>query len=86
MPRSQRRPYGLGRTGHLAEGFVGAANYIPVMSTIPVEEPDVDVMREQRRRDVLRYVRTRRASVSARKNAVARTAVLLRSIGYHEPH
>jgi hypothetical protein len=71
----------------LAEGFVGAANYIPGMSsTIPVEEPDVDVVREQRRRDVLRYVRARRASVTARRSAIARTAVLLRSIGYHDPH
>jgi hypothetical protein len=54
------------------------------MSTSSPEEHDVDVLREQRRRMLLRHVRARRASLLARRTAVARTAVLLRSIGYHD--
>ncbi len=54
------------------------------MSTISPEEHDVDVLREQRRKLLLRHVRARRASLVARRSAVARTAALLRSIGYHD--
>ncbi|MBE1611121.1 hypothetical protein [Actinopolymorpha pittospori] len=51
-------------------------------SSIPTEH-DVE-LRAQRRQVVLRHVRARRASSLARKSAVARTAVLLRSTSYHE--
>ncbi|NYH89552.1 hypothetical protein [Actinopolymorpha rutila] len=43
-----------------------------------------DVLRAQRRRAVLRQVRARQASAVARRSAIARTAVLLRSANYHE--
>jgi hypothetical protein len=54
------------------------------MSTSSPEAPDIEVLREQRRKMLLRHVRARRALLLARRTAVARTAVLLRSIGYHE--
>lgn len=47
-------------------------------------EDDAGALREQRRRIVLRHVRSRAASRLARRSAVIRTAVLLRSIGYHD--
>ncbi|MEQ7005248.1 hypothetical protein ABN028_03510 [Actinopolymorpha sp. B17G11] len=56
------------------------------MAMIPQQatEDDAGALREQRRRIVLRHVRSRAASRLARRSAVIRTAVLLRSIGYHD--
>jgi hypothetical protein len=48
---------------------------------LPREE-EIDPERQERRRVLLRQIRARRAMALARKSAVARTAVLLRSIGY----
>jgi hypothetical protein len=45
---------------------------------------DAGVMRERRRRFVLRQVRSRTAAKLARQSALMRTTVLLRSIGYHD--
>jgi hypothetical protein len=61
------------------------------MAMIPLQaapldgtEDDAGAMREQRRRIVLRQVRSRSAAKLARQSALMRTAVLLRSIGYHD--
>ncbi|WP_020573120.1 hypothetical protein [Actinopolymorpha alba] len=51
--------------------------------SIPPEQ-DLEVLRAQRRRVLLRQVRARRASSFARRSAMVRTGVLLRSIGYHD--
>ncbi|MGH3491512.1 MAG: hypothetical protein ACRDP8_26780 [Actinopolymorphaceae bacterium] len=59
----------------------------PFQQAAPFQQDIVDdagAMREQRRRVVLRQARTRTAAKLARQSALMRTAVLLRSIGYHD--
>lgn len=59
----------------------------PLQQDAPFQQDIVDdagAMREQRRRVVLRQARTRTAAKLARQSALMRTAVLLRSIGYHD--
>jgi len=56
----------------------------PAQAAVELPHPreEIDPVRQERRRALLRQIRARRAMALARKSAVARTAVLLRSIGY----